>query len=157
MGQFGNLISCAKEEMCLNTDCSPELTFPNTLISPMADFLHQKEFSSGWKWTLKIPLEVELCWRGLHFMGELLQELQLLPDTWFCPIAGHPVNLKIYYWVILSTLCCLDENNLFNAWEQASRDPAGKVKLKLVLFSPLNFSAVRLCFCHMSLPLRDLF
>lgn len=42
MGQFGNLISCAKEEICLNSDCSPELMFPNTLISPMADFLHQK-------------------------------------------------------------------------------------------------------------------
>lgn len=53
MGQFGNLISCAKEEICLNSDCSPELIFPNTLISPMADFLHQKEFCSGWKWTLK--------------------------------------------------------------------------------------------------------
>lgn len=29
-------------------------------------------------------------------MGELLQELQLLPDTWFCPIAGEHVNLKFY-------------------------------------------------------------
>lgn len=47
MGQFGNLISCAKEEIYLNTDCSPELTFPHTLISPMADFLHQKESCSG--------------------------------------------------------------------------------------------------------------
>lgn len=27
MGQFGNLISCAKEEICLNTDYSPELMF----------------------------------------------------------------------------------------------------------------------------------
>lgn len=96
MGQFGNVISCAKEEICLNTDCSPELMFPNILISPMADFLLQKEFCSGWKWTLK-P-----CWKWTraeeepHFMGELLQELQLLPDTWFCPIAGERVNLKFY-------------------------------------------------------------
>lgn len=140
MGQFGNLISCTKEEICLNSDCSRELMFPNTLISPMADFLHQKEFCSGWKWTLKPLWELELCWRGLHFMGELLQELQLLPHTWFCPVAGGHVNLKFYNLSISEhTVCCLDEKNLFIAWEQASRDPAAKVKLKLVLFSPLNF------------------
>jgi len=34
MGQFGNRISCAKEEICLNTEYS-ELMFPNTLISSM--------------------------------------------------------------------------------------------------------------------------
>lgn len=73
------------------------------------------DFSYGWLFASKrilfwmemdpsIPLEVELCWRGLHFMGELLQELQLLPDIWFCPIAGEHVNLKLSNWVFLGTL-----------------------------------------------------
>lgn len=69
MGQFGNLISCAKEEMCLNTDCSPELIFPNTLISPMADFLHQKEFSSGWKWTLESHWKLTCAEEEIAFHG----------------------------------------------------------------------------------------
>lgn len=38
MGQFGNRISCAKEEICLSTEYSPELMFPNTLISSLAAF-----------------------------------------------------------------------------------------------------------------------
>lgn len=42
MGQFGNRISCAKEEICLNTEYSAELMFPNILVSSMAAFCIKK-------------------------------------------------------------------------------------------------------------------
>lgn len=42
MGQFGNRVSCAKEEICLSTEYSPELMSPNTLISSVAAFCIKK-------------------------------------------------------------------------------------------------------------------
>lgn len=73
---------------------------PEYWLFSWTDVPTHPDFSYGWLFTSKrilfwmemdpwIPLEVELCWRGLHFMGELLQELQLLPDPGSAPLQGN--------------------------------------------------------------------
>lgn len=146
MGQFGNLISCAKEEICLNTDYSPELMFPSTSISSVAAFLHRKEHCSGWKIMLleekghlKSPVDLDVCWSGPRFHGRPMPGAAAFSKpSGFSPIAVKHVNLKIYNWVLQIILYVVLMKMLI-AWEQASRDPEGKVELKLVLFSQLNF------------------
>lgn len=106
-------------------------------------FLHQKEFHSGWKirfWRKRDP--VNLPWKSApaaencDFLGEL-QELQLAANVGVQPCCRETCEPKTLWVLQIISYVVLMEVSV--AWEQASRDPEGKVKLKLVLSSQLNF------------------
>lgn len=142
MGHLETILSYAREEeICLNTEPSSALMFPNIWISSTTSFCITSGFCLGccltngkWTGSKNFPVEMGTCWSGLHFSGELQQDRQL----WTLALSLHAslhsgIEPRFLLLSSLQIICCLYKNILF-LHESRPVDLEGKVKLKLVLF-----------------------